>query len=286
MYGDTIWSWYQSTGNTYANGVVAVYQSITNVQVTEFGGTDWYDLRGYGAGYNTLINLQPGSWSWFGPVTTAGDYAWVYTDTNDWVEHAVGSGSHDQIVGNDVTNWLFGWGGSDTIWGLGGNDYLHGDGDNSSGNDYLVAGTGHDWLIGWNGNDVLWGEDGNDFLSGGAGSDVLYGGAGSDTFYFGIVEDAWWTEPDWIVGFENPGAGAGDVIDLSDISGVSGFNPPGSLFFNGVTVSDVPGTTYTRVDIDSGEIFSGVPGVHDMTIYIADGDWRAVHYTIDDFVWA
>ena len=67
---------------------------------------------------------------------------------------------NNTIIGRDVADELYGFGGNDTIEGRGGNDELYG-------------GTG---------NDTLLGGDGDDLLVGGTGADILEGGNGNDTY--------------------------------------------------------------------------------------------------------
>jgi Ca2+-binding RTX toxin-like protein len=286
MYGATVWSWYPSVGNTYANGVVAVSQSLTWVNVVDYndGSIDWYDLRGYGAGYTMWISLWPGTWSWFGPVTAGGDWATVFTDASTVIENAVGSGSNDAMIGHNLGNFLWGWYGNDTLWGLGGDDYLNG----GVGADQLVGGFGGDVLDGEGDNDILWGEDGNDTLIGGQGQDVLYGGAGYDSFVFGFAAsdvDA----PDFVIGFDNPGDAAGDVFDLREAFNGGSFHlfigvaDRISIHGDGVHVFDVAGSSYTAIYVNNFWLFNEA-WEPDLLIYVDDGAWTAAHYTAADFL--
>ena len=67
----------------------------------------------------------------------------------------------DTLIGNNLSNKL---------WGNIGNEILKG----GDGADYLNGGDGHDNLHGENGNDTLVGYNGNDVLTGGPGNDVYF----------------------------------------------------------------------------------------------------------------
>ena len=87
------------------------------------------------------------------------------------------------------------------MWGQGGDDTLYG-------------GAGDDTLLG-DGGSVAAGDTSNDTLDGGAGDDTLTGGWGTDTFVFqaGHGDD---TITDFFL--------AGDLIDISQITGITGFD--------------------------------------------------------------
>ena len=86
------------------------------------------------------------------------------------------------------------------------------DGSNST---RMVGLGGNDRLEGGAGADALMGEEGNDILDGGADDDVLYGGSGDDTFVF---EEGHGT--DTILDFTD----GDDLIDLSALTGITGFS--------------------------------------------------------------
>jgi Ca2+-binding RTX toxin-like protein len=94
---------------------------------------------------NMAGNVNHGGWA-------EGD---VFLDT---VEHLIGSGFGDLLIGDDAGTRLSGMAGNDVILGL-------------------------------DGGDALDGGAGNDQLDGGAGADVLAGGAGGDTFVGGADFD-------------------------------------------------------------------------------------------------
>ena len=122
-----------------------------------------------------------------------------------------GGAGFDSIAGGDGDDSLYGGTGAiDTLYGGDGDDSLYG----GAGMDVLVGGDGDDRLYGGAGKDTLWGGVGNDTLYGGAGDDSLEGGAGNDTFVFGVNRGN-----DTIEDFTD----GEDKIDLSAITGISGF---------------------------------------------------------------
>ena len=110
-------------------------------------------------------------------------------------------GGHDRAFGGE---------GDDRIEGGDGNDDLYGE----EGNDALFGEAGHDRLFGGEGSDTLDGGTGNDLLVGGEGDDRLTGGAGADTFVF-TPDHGDDTIADFAVGE--------DLIDLSSLEGIAGF---------------------------------------------------------------
>ena len=91
-------------------------------------------------------------------ITFGGDpqhLRWYYGE----YENAIGGPGNDLLIGNVLSNAIFGLGGGDTIRG----------------------GAGNDSLNGGDGNDQLFGEDGDDVLDGSWDFDTLDGGPGVDT---------------------------------------------------------------------------------------------------------
>ncbi|HYG47844.1 MAG TPA: calcium-binding protein [Allosphingosinicella sp.] len=84
-------------------------------------------------------------------------------------------------TGNDLNNWIYGAGGSDTLDGGDGHDTLSGNG----GDDSLTGGAGHDTLNGGTGADTMAGNDGNDaYIVDNAGDVVTeVSGEGVDIVY-------------------------------------------------------------------------------------------------------
>ena len=159
------------------------------------------------------------------PALNAGHAA---GDTYVSIEGLIGSGSVDELSGDDARNYLIGGSGSDTLRGRGGNDVLEG-GDGADvfvggpGADQLIGGadldlavvdvsvdgivinmsnpaestgeaagdtfTGVDNLQGTNGNDVLTGDSFHNDLHGLAGDDLLFGLDGNDFLFGGDGHD-------------------------------------------------------------------------------------------------
>ena len=117
---------------------------------------------------------------------------------------AFGNGGQDRIFGGEGDDRIDGGSSADTLYG-------------EEGDDILDGGYGRDRLFGGEGDDELTGGDGgySDLLVGGEGNDQLTGGAGADTFVFGLNHGS-----DWITDFGN----GADVIDLSGLKGISGFD--------------------------------------------------------------
>jgi len=104
------------------------------------GGVDTAEYSGVGTG--VVVDLKLG--------TTSGGAG---NDTLTNIENVNGSIFSDTLLGNSLSNVLYG-------------------------------GDGNDTLVGNEGKDILYGNDDDDLLRGGAGNDVLYGGSGKDIFRF------------------------------------------------------------------------------------------------------
>lgn len=125
-------------------------------------------------------------------------------------DYILGNGGNDALYGggasvdpNDTADLVFGGGGSDTILGNGGNDSLYGGGASVDPNDtadLIYGGAGDDYIVSNGGNDTVYGNEGND---------TIYGGVGNDVYVF---EHG--TGVDVLMQFDNPGAAAGDLIQL------------------------------------------------------------------------
>ena len=130
---------------------------------------------------------------------------------------------HDATTDDDT---LIGGAGADILSGYDGDDQLHG-------------GDGNDELYGGDGNDELYGGDGADTLDGGVGDDDMYGGAGADTFVFGNAHGN-----DGVYDF----VAGEDKIDLTGVSGVSGFHDLR-------ITADEDGVTIDLTEFGGGTIF-------------------------------
>lgn len=143
------------------------------------------------------------------------------------VEGLVGSFFADRLLGDGITNWLYGVDGNDVIDGRGGDDVLIA----GNGDDFVIGGDGNDLMFGEIGVDILIGGNGNDRMDGGAGDDTLTGGAGADVLIGNLGFDyvAYESAPggvtvDLVAWGNNTGEAAGDsLIEVEGIIG-SGFN--------------------------------------------------------------
>jgi len=96
-----------------------------------------------------------------------------------------GSFDDDIIVGTNLPDLIFAYGGDDIIMGEKGNDCIFG----GEGDDIIFGNEGNDNLSGGEGNDIIFGNEGNDNLSGGEGNDIIKGQAGSDIITSGTGMD-------------------------------------------------------------------------------------------------
>jgi serralysin len=224
---DTTYSWSNTTGEMFFNGVGQGAPGANRIFLTTWdgGGEDTYDFSNYGT--NLRVDLGPGKFS----VTANNQLAVLDVNTNEkargnifnallfnndtrsLIENANGGTGNDTITGNTADNTLVGDAGRDQLLGLtgndeliggsgldrltggGGNDTLRGDGDDDvlnggAGNDSLDGGLGNDTVIASGGNDAANGSSGNDSLVGNGGNDTLLGGAGNDTLVGGTGRDA------------------------------------------------------------------------------------------------
>lgn len=148
-----------------------------------------------------------------------------------------------------------------------------------------INGTGNgldNTLTGNGAANVLSGLGGTDILIGGAGADRLDGGLGADTFRFLLESDSDVAAPDTIVFFDAPGAGAGDLIDLSAIdadtvaAGNSAFSF-GSTATGGLSLARQGTNTLVRGNLDADAAFEFV-------LVITDGMTAHTSYTAADFL--
>ena len=119
--------------------------------IWDAGGRDTLDASGLTGGVR--LDLQPGARSGIGEsVRAIGSQAGGATVSTTYdetlsiaqgaiIEQAIGTGSDDQLRGNDAAN---------VLWGGAGNDRIEG----RSGDDWLVGGDGNDWLDGGAGRDT------------------------------------------------------------------------------------------------------------------------------------
>ncbi len=151
---------------------------------------------------------------------------------------------HDELIGSNGNDTVFGGNGRDEIHGEGGNDFLFGGRHADSlfggeGNDRLKAGAGHDHLDGGEGNDRLVAGKGRDHLDGGEGNDNLSGGKGSDTFVFSEGVDR-------VMDFDH--AGHHDFIDMTGADGITSYT---DLIDNHATLTQ---RGHLRIADDDGDV--------------------------------
>jgi serralysin len=254
--GNTTYSWSDTTGQTFINGVSQGTPGGNKVFMTVWdgGGIDTYDMSNYAGGVN--INLAPGGSSITSEAQRAnlgaGNQAQgtVYNallfngNLASIIENAIGGAGDDTLSGNEVANVLTGNGGADNLYGGDGADTLNGD----AGNDFMKGGAGADTLNG--------GAD-NDTLKGGGGADALNGGAGSDTADYSDM-----TGPVTV----NLGTGAtggdaaGDTFNsIENVTGTGG----------GDTITG-DGNANILTGNDGGDVLDGGSGID--TLYGGDGD--------------
>ncbi len=87
-----------------------------------------------------------------------------------------GTQGDDELIGNDLGNFMHGHKGNDNIFGGYGDDIIRG-------------GKDSDYLDGGEGDDILYGDRGTDTLVGGEGNDILVGGFGYNTFIYTSGDD-------------------------------------------------------------------------------------------------
>jgi len=176
--------------------------------IWDTGGVDTIEIQGFLSTFEeTTIDLRA--------ATLTGEHAggyvsWVKDSSGGFtiangvvIENAVGSSSHDTIIGNFADNKLTGGYGQDTLFGKQGSDTLKAGGLDDfayggQGADTVRGGAGDDTLFGnWNddemvggkGSDRLFGGRGDDFIDGFTGDDTMFGGKGSDEFFYTLEGD-------------------------------------------------------------------------------------------------
>jgi Ca2+-binding RTX toxin-like protein len=170
----------------------------------------------------------------------------TYSVPSGQLLHAIGTDFSDTMVGNGLSNVLFG--------GLGNDDIGGGDG-----GDTLDGGVGDDDLTGGSGVDALYGGDGNDRLDGGTDHDDMTGGAGNDTY---VVDDALDTVSenfdggiDLVMSDRSYTLGA-NLEDLMLI-GAGGWTGTGNALANTINGNEVANTLY---GLDGNDTLNGNGG--------------------------
>ncbi len=204
------------------------------------GGTDAIRITNQSDG--VILSLIPGSWLDVGTsvnlfqsgVAVETITATVFIPPEVTIENAFGDLGNDEIIGNDVANFLAGGDGDDTIYGgMGGDSIFAGPGD--AGDDVFAGGDGDDVAGGGAGNDLVIGDgvtsanlvaslalvtadvaSGNDQLFGGAGNDTIIGGGWSDLDGDGQFDAG---EERIAVGADTIFAGVGDDLIFGSAGG-------------------------------------------------------------------
>lgn len=200
--GDTVYTFSQTTGEMFVNGVGQGAPSGNKIYLTiwDGGGNDTIDASNYANG--VTIDLRPGEFSTFDQAQLANNLAYqnlvnlapgniamslLYNnDVRSLIENAKGGAGNDIFVGNTANNVLDGGAGSDTVIftnTTGVNVTL-----NDTGADVIVTHDGEtdtlrsiENIQGTSGNDTITGNSQDNTLSGGSGgADTLTGGAGND----------------------------------------------------------------------------------------------------------
>ncbi len=218
--GDTVYTFSQTTGEMFINGVGQGAPAGNKIFLTVWdgGGNDTIDASNYANG--VTIDLRPGEFSTVDQAQLANNLAYsnglnlapgnfamslLYNnDVRSLIENATGGVGNDIFIGNTANNILDGGAGSDTViftGPTGVNVTL-----NDSATDVIVTHDGEtdtlrsiENIQGTVGNDILIGNSQNNTLSGGVGgTDNLSGGDGDDRLIgggFTTVNNAIITKP-------------------------------------------------------------------------------------------
>ena len=200
--GDTVYTFSQSTGEMFVNGVGQGAPSGNKIFLTiwDGGGNDTIDASNYANG--VTIDLRPGEYSTVDQAQLANSLAYqnltslapgniamslLYNnDSRSLIENAKGGAGNDIFVGNTANNILDGGAGSDTVIftnTTGVNVTL-----NDTNTDVIVTHDGEtdtlrsiENIVGTSGSDTLIGNSQDNTLAGGSGgADTLTGGGGND----------------------------------------------------------------------------------------------------------
>jgi Ca2+-binding RTX toxin-like protein len=126
---------------------------------------------------------------------------WGFTDSIMGIESVSASQYADELIGDELRNYLGGQAGDDLIYGMDGDDMLEG----HDGNDIMFGGLGNDWFRGGSGNDEMYGGEGGDHLDywGEIGSPSEFGKKGVFVDLSNNTAIDNWGYLDIVVGFEN-----------------------------------------------------------------------------------
>ena len=152
-------------------------------------------------GYGVFVDLSKG---------TVID-SWGFTDSLVSIESVSASQYNDEMIGDELRNWLGGQAGDDVMNGMGGDDMLEG----HDGNDTMFGGIGNDWFRGGPGNDEIYGGEGGDHLDywGEIGSPSEFGKKGVFVDLSNNTAIDNWGFIDIVAGIENvSGSGFADEL--------------------------------------------------------------------------
>lgn len=158
-----------------------------------------------------------------------------------------------------------------------------------------IDGTGNgsaNVITGSTGANSLSGGGGADTLVGGGGLDTLTGGGGSDVFDFNAVTESGPSsaQADFIIGFDAPGAGGGDLIDLATIDAIGGGGDDAFTFLgeiqNPFPPATAAGSLFLRDEGGNTVVYGNIDGDIDpeFAIRISDGGVAPGDYDVADFV--
>ena len=164
-----------------------------------------------------------------------------------------GSAGADTIYASAAIDTITAGDGGSTIYGLGGGDDITG----GDGIDTIYGGDGEDNIDGGDGADTIEGGAGVDYITGGLGLDTMTGGDGDDVFVFDTPSDSGIgaAARDVILDFTEAGIAGGDLIDLSNLGGMSFI---GTGQFDGlgdeVRYTVIGGNAIVEVDVAGGNL--------------------------------
>jgi len=150
---DTFYSWSETTGETFIDGIGQGRPSSNTIYMTVWdgGGVDTYDFSNYAS--DVRADLRPGEWSTpddvadggsparsqlpvvgfdlgVGSIFARGSIANAFlfnSDPRSLIENVNGGSGNDSLIGNQGHNTLHGNGGDDTLFYTGGADTFFGD---------------------------------------------------------------------------------------------------------------------------------------------------------------
>jgi len=265
------------TGNAAANIILG---NSANNTLSGLGGNDTLN----GNAGNDVLNGGTGADNMTGG---AGNDTFIVDNVGDITTEAAGAGSGIDLVESSITRAL-------TNVNLENLTLTGGAAINGTGNvniNIILGNGANNTLTGLGGNDTLNSGAGADTLIGGAGGDNLIGGAGGDNFIYNAVTDSGpaAAQRDIINGFDVPGAGAGDLLNLTAIDAITG-GADDPFVFLGVIQNPFPpataaGSLWLRNEAGETVVYGNIDGDNapEIAIRIADGAVLPGVYSTLDF---